>query len=299
MNKSVNIIGVGNMGGGMALNLIAKAWRVGVSDIDPIKTQFLIENGAFSIANNAYTAINSIAKLPHSPAATIIAVVDAAQTNDVLFGGDGLVKQMPPGHTVLLCPTISPIDTERIAHQLSASGIHTIDAPMSGGPARAREGTMSLMIACERAVYQHNQELINDLSNKVFSISERIGDAAKTKLVNNLLAAINLVGAAEALALAEKLGLNMHKTLSVIEQSSGQSWIGSDRMHRALAGDFVPKAHVTLLAKDTGLALHAAEQAGFEASLGGVASQAFQQALKQNWAAYDDGVLLEVLRVKG
>ena len=81
--------------------------------------------------------------------------------------------------------------------------------------------------------------------------------------MNNLLAGINLAGAAEAMAMAQRMGLDLGRTLDVIEQSSGQSWIGSDRMRRAIAGDYEPRAHVTLLQKDTRLAVEAAAAAGF------------------------------------
>jgi L-threonate 2-dehydrogenase len=127
-------------------------------------------------------------------------------------------------------------------------------------------------------------------------ISERVGDGARTKLVNNLLAGINLVGAAEALAMAERMGLDVTTTLDVIERSSGQSWIGSDRMRRAVAGDFEPRAHVTLLEKDTRLAVAAAAAAGFEGPLGARAARVFQQAHEAGMAALDDGALLELLR---
>ncbi|NJM42945.1 MAG: NAD(P)-dependent oxidoreductase [Brachymonas sp.] len=154
------------------------------------------------------------------------------------------------GHTVMLCPTISPDDVQSFAQRLAQHGIHTIEAPMSGGPARAQDGSMSLMVACHDALYKQHESLLHDLSNRVFHVSERIGDGARTKLVNNLLAAINLTGAAEAISMAQKLGLDTHKTLDVIEQSSGQSWIGSERMRRALAGQMHPPgAHMTLWPK--------------------------------------------------
>ncbi|MEZ5707023.1 MAG: NAD-binding protein [Burkholderiaceae bacterium] len=114
--------------------------------------------------------------------------------------------------------------------------------------------------------------------------------------MNNMLAGINLVGAAEALALAERLGLDLSTTLAVIEQSSGQSWIGSDRMRRALAGDFAPRAHVTLLEKDTGLAMQAARAVGFDGPLGPRAAQAFAQAHAAGLADLDDAALLTFLR---
>ena len=123
-----------------------------------------------------------------------------------------------------------------------------------------------------------------------------MGDGARTKLVNNLLAGINLVGAAEVMALADRMGLDLNTTLDVIEQSSGQSWIGSDRMRRAIAGDLAPRAHMTLLAKDTGLAIGAAQSVGFTGPLGEAASQVFAQAVRAGLAELDDGALLGFLR---
>ena len=132
----------------------------------------------------------------------------------------------------------------------------------------------------------------------MFRISERVGDGARTKLVNNLLAGINLVGAAEALALAAKLGLDVAKTLAVIEQSSGQSWIGSDRMRRAITGDYAPRAHVTLLEKDTRLALVCAAAAGFAGPLGAAASSVFAQAHAAGFAEQDDAAVFKLLSGK-
>jgi 3-hydroxyisobutyrate dehydrogenase-like beta-hydroxyacid dehydrogenase len=109
---------------------------------------------------------------------------------------------------------------------------------------------------------------------------------------------VNLVGAAEAMALAERLGLDPAATLSVIEASSGQSWIGSDRMRRALAGDFEPRAHVTLLAKDTGLAVLASDEVAFDPPLGRLSRDLFAQALEQGWADLDDSALLQLMRIR-
>ena len=290
ISKSVLIVGVGNMGGGMAANLLAKGWNVRVSDIDAEKVEKWVSKGAVNQSILAQSAPDLIA--------IVVCVVDAVQTEDVLFGKDGLAHRLLAGQTVILCPTILPQDVESFAARLAERGIHTIDAPMSGGPVRASSGSMSLMVACSQAVFAQNAELLNALSSKLFNISEKPGDAARTKLVNNLLAGINLVGAAEALALAEKLGLDATKTLDVIEQSSGQSWIGSDRMRRALAGDYAPRAHVTLLEKDTRLALECARAAGFDGPLGAAASAVFARAHRSGFAEQDDAVVFKLLSGK-
>ena len=166
---------------------------------------------------------------------------------------------------------------------------------MSGGPARARDGTMSLMVACSDAAFAAARPLVEALTARVFRVGSRPGDGARTKLVNNLLAGINLVGAAEAIAMATRLGLDPSRTLEVIEQSSGQSWIGSDRMRRAIAGDWAPRAHVTLLQKDTRLAVEAARAAGFDGPLGAAARDVFQRAADAGLGGLDDAALLRLL----
>jgi 3-hydroxyisobutyrate dehydrogenase-like beta-hydroxyacid dehydrogenase len=219
-------------------------------------------------------------------------VVDAAQTQEVLFGQCGIAAAMQPGQTVLLCPTLAPDDVVRFAAELGLRGLQTVDAPMSGGPQRAQDGSMSLMLAGDNAVLLRHEALLAALSNKRFVISERVGDAARTKLVNNLAAGINLVGAAEVMAMAQSFGLDLTATLNVIEQSSGQSWIGTDRLRRTIAGDYAVRAHMTLLQKDTRLAIEAAQAAGFNGPLGAAARDVFAKASAAGLADLDDAALL-------
>jgi 3-hydroxyisobutyrate dehydrogenase len=287
MGGAVGIVGVGNMGGGMAANLLAQGWRVLACDLLADRVEALARQGAQAAATPAEAA--------KGVQALIVCVVDAQQVEAVLFGPQGAAAALERGAAVLLCPTISPQDVERCAAALAERGLATIDAPMSGGPARARDGSMSLMVACEDAVFAHCRPLLEALSRKLFHVGTRPGDGARTKLVNNLLAGINLAGAAEALALAARIGLDPGRTLDVIEQSSGQSWIGSDRLRRAIAGDYAPRAHVTLLHKDTRLALQAAEAAGFDATLGPVAHALFERAVQAGLADLDDAALFKLL----
>ncbi len=221
----------------------------------------------------------------------IVTVVDGAQTHEVLFGADGAAQGLGRGALVLLCATISPEEAGTAAAQLAELGVHALDAPMSGGPQRARDGQMSLMVAGPEAAFRRCLPLLRELASRVFCIGARPGDGARTKIVNNLLAAINLAGMAEALALADRLGLDAATTLGVIEQSSGQSWIGSDRAHRWLARDASVRARVALLAKDSALAL-AAAPADAELPLGRVAAEAFAQAVAAGLTDADDAALI-------
>lgn len=282
---SVAIIGVGNMGAAMAANLLGRGWPVQVCDRIAARSQALAALGARAHPVPAEAARAAVV--------VIICVVDAAQTHDVLFGEGQVADAMQLGHSVMLCPTMAPDEVEAIALQLRPFGLHCIDAPMSGGPARARDGSMSLIVACAPTVFERHRPLIEAVSSQVFRVGERLGDGARTKLVNNLAAGINLVGAAEALALAQRMGLNLAATLDVIEHASGQSWIGSDRMHRAITGDLAPRAHMTLLEKDTRLAMQAAQLLDFRGPLGAATRDTFAQASAAGLAEHDDAALLQ------
>ena len=291
---AVGIIGVGNMGGAIAQNLLKLGWRVGVNDIDPLKTQPLAQIGA--------QVVSTPSELANFCETIIIAVVDANQVSDVLgiVGVNrGLLISLSTLNTVMLCPTIAPKDVIRFAQAIEGTGASVIDAPMSGGPLRAQQGRMSLMTACSRSVWERHEKLLTALANPVFFISERIGDGAKTKLINNLLAGINLVASAELLSMAEKVGLDPKTTLDVIESSSGQSWAGSERMRRALTGDprdLPPLAHMTLLEKDTRIALEMGLESGYSGPLGASAVKTFKDASASGLAHCDDAAMLYFLR---
>ena len=285
---SIGIVGIGNMGLAMASRLRDAGCQVVVRDVDASRERVASQAGA--------TIAASAADLAAQCDVVIVAVVDATQTEAVLFAADGLAAGSSRSSCIVLCPTIGPDRIEAFATRLAAVGIACIDAPMSGGPARARDGSMSLMVACDDAVFEQHRGLLEILSSRLFRVGTRPGDGARTKLVNNLLAAINLAGAAEAIALAERVGLDPARTLAVIEQSSGQSWIGSDRLRRALAGDLATRAHTTLLAKDSGLALAMARDAGMQARLGAAAAARFAAAVAAGYGPLDDASLLALCR---
>jgi len=281
------VIGVGNMGLAMVERLLERGRRVVVRDIRAAAE-------ASAVAAGASTA-GDCAAVAERCDLLIVAVVDAAQCDAVLFGERGAHAGLHRQSTVMVCSTIGPRDMASIAARLGDRA-PCIDAPMSGGPARARAGSMSLMVACADAAFVRHEAVLRELSSRLVRVGERIGDGARTKLVNNMLAGVNLAAAAEALAIAERLGLDARRTLQVFEQSSAQSWIASDRLPRALAGDFEPRAHTSLLAKDTTLALAMAADAGLQPQLAAAAQQLFARACASGLASLDDASLLTLMR---
>jgi len=180
----------------MARNLQARHHAVTVRDI---RSEAQDQALALGMAVAA-----SPAELAAAVEVIAIVVVNATQIADVLFGTPdcpGIVSGSRAGQIVLLCSTIAPGDTIAFAEKLAASGLVVLDAPISGGPARALSGAMSMMLAGPQSVLDSLDGLLADLAQSRFHLGEKVGDAAKAKLVNNLLAGINLAAGAEALAL--------------------------------------------------------------------------------------------------
>ena len=266
-SRRVGLIGVGNMGGAMAERLCGLGWTVGVRDIEPAREAECVRAGAAAHATPAALAA--------AHAVVIVAVVDAAQCDAVLFGDDGLVLGASrDGACVVLCPTLGPSSTEAIAARLGERGIGCIDAPMSGGPARARDGSMSLMVACADALFERQRALLEGLSVKLFRIGERPGDGARTKLVNNLLAAAALVISSEGMAMGVKAGLDPKVLLDIINVSSGRNSATQDKFPRSvLPGTFDFGFATALSYKDVRLCLDEAEAMGVPMIMGAVVRQ--------------------------
>lgn len=287
----VGIIGIGAMGMGIASNLHGRGFAVCANDV---RAEPVAQAQALGIVTCA-----SSADIGREADIALVVVVNAQQIEDVLFGAGGLVQPDTRTRTVLLCSTIAPEDSMRLAQRLAGHGIATIDAPISGGPNRAEQGTMSMMIAGDPAVITSCDALLQAMAAKRFFLGETIGDAAKAKLVNNLLAGINLVAGAEALALGMKMGLAPHQLFDIITASSGNSWVFQDRMARALADDFAPRAYAHILTKDMTLATAMAAAAGYPTPLGDAALERFRETLRRGWSELDDAAVLKTYQDRG
>lgn len=287
----IGIIGIGAMGLPIARNLQTRGHTVLVRDVRA--------EAEHEARSSGMQVCDSPRVLAQACEIVIVVVVDAAQIESVLFGDAGVVTSQGGAGTVMLCSTIAPHDTAAFAQRLRAHGIATIDAPISGGPARALAGTMSMMVAAPAETLAPWQSLLAEMATKRFELGATIGDAAKAKLVNNLLAGTNLVAGAEALALAEKLGLDTQRMFEIVNASSGASWIFEDRMARALADDFEPRAAAHILTKDLGLATSLAASVQQPTPLGNAALAKFRETLERGWAALDDAAVLKSYRTRG
>lgn len=288
---SIGVIGIGVMGMPMARRLLANGFEVGVRDLRDAVTD--------AAAGLGMAVAASAAELAARVRLNIVMVVDAVQIEAVLFGETGVVAGLSQASaatsaqsTIMLCSTIGPADAASFAQRLAVHGIAMIEAPVSGGPLRALQGTLSMMLAGAPATLERVGLVLATLADRRFDIGTRIGDAAKVKLVNNLLAGANLVAAAEAMALGRRMGLEGRALFDVINQSSGASWIFNDRMARVLANDFAPRAALTLLAKDLTLAIALAESVGQPTPMGSAALAMFQRAIDTIGGEFDDAAII-------
>ena len=282
----VGVIGAGAMGMGVVARLRDGGVATIVRDVRAAAEREAADRGA-DIAR-------SPADVARAADIAIVLVVDGAQVDDVLFGADGYAAAARPGTTLVLSSTLPPAYVEALPERLRGSPVALVDAPVSGGPARAHAGTMTIMAAGADEAIARCAPLFGRIAGRVFRVGTRAGDAAKFKIVNNLLAAVNLAAAAEALAIARRAGLDVQRVADVIGASSGASWIFADRLPRALAGEFAPpRAAARILAKDATIAADFATAIGIDATFARAAQAAFTALVAAGYGDADDAAIIE------
>jgi 3-hydroxyisobutyrate dehydrogenase len=281
---NVGVVGAGAMGMGVVRSLLRGGFATHVRDIRPEAHDEASKLGA--------TCHASPASLARACGAVVVLVVDSAQIEDVLFGAGGIAGS-DGKPLVLLGSTIAPEDAASFAVRLASAGIDAIDAPVSGGPQRAADGSMTMMLSGPPAAVERCGPMLRAIAGKVFVVGTRAGDAAKFKIVNNMLAAANLAAAGEAMAIAERAGLDLDLVHDVIVASSGASWMFANRVPRALAGDYAPRAATRILRKDVGLAVDLATLMGIEAPMAKAAQAAFEAAVDAGFGEHDDASIVE------
>jgi L-threonate 2-dehydrogenase len=269
----VGVVGVGAMGMGIARALLGKGFPVHVKDVVPDREESAIRAGATRLAGDVDVLIS--------------VVVDARETRSVIE------EHAARAPVFVMCSTIAPADSERFAAVIDAIDAAMLDAPISGGPARAHGGTLSMMASGSDRAFDLAQPVIEAFTRKVFRIGNRAGDGSRMKVVNNMLAASNIAAACEAMAMASLLGLDLKQAADVIQASSGASWMFGDRMPRALAADYAPTAASRVLLKDVGLFVHEARKLGLTAPMAERAQEIFQDAIARGYAEEDDAALLK------
>jgi L-threonate 2-dehydrogenase len=286
MEKNVGVIGLGAMGGGMAGSLRRAGWQVHAVDARPGVAQAFATQGG--------VACGSPAELAQYCDVIVSVVVNAAQTETVLFGESGCAGAMKPGSVFVMCSTVDPAWSAALESRLAERGLLYLDAPISGGAAKAAAGEITMMTAGRPEAYEKCGALLDAMAAKVYRLGERAGAGSKVKIINQLLAGVHIAAAAEAMALGLREGVDAAALYEVITHSAGNSWMFENRMAHVLAGDYTPLSAVDIFVKDLGLVLDLARASKFPLPLSSTAHQMFMQASTAGFAKEDDSAVIKI-----
>ena len=250
----VGFIGVGNMGGPMCRNIIKNTnHEVIVFDLNPDAMKACTELGA--------SAGSSVADVASRCDVTIVSLPLPKIVEDVTLGKGGIADSAKPGSVFIDLSTNSPATAKRVAAGMAAKGILMLEAPVSGGTARATDGTIVIMVGGDAAVFENNLPLLKSFSGEVIHLGE-IGFGSVAKLINNMLAFCNAAAAAEALMMGKRSGIDLKKLDAVIRNASGMSSGYAGMATKAFAGNFAPSFALDLAHKDMRLAMELADELG-------------------------------------
>lgn len=283
--QRVGVVGTGAMGGGVVQSLMRGGVTTYARDIRAEAQEAAVRNGA--------KPTHTPAEIARSCDALVLLVVDDHQIDTVLFGDDGAAAALAPGAIVVMSSTVDPAYPASLAPRLAERRILLLDAPVSGGPAKAAAGTMTMMVSGDEKAFARMRPVLERITGKLFALGTRCGDASAFKIVNNLLAGANLAAAAEAMALGIRAGLDPKLVFDVVNASSGASWIFNDRFARAIENDYEPRAALRILTKDVGIAAEFARRLGVTSPLTRAAHAAFVDAVEAGYGEEDDAAMVK------
>ena len=285
-SPTVGLIGLGAMGLGMAQSLRRAGFNLRVFDVRAGAAEAFAEAGGQACASAAVLAAQSDV--------VVCVVVDAAQTEDVLFGSGAVAGAMRGGSVFVMCSTVDPRWSVELEARLEAQGLLYLDAPISGGAAKAASGQMTMMTAGRAAAYARCGDTLDAMAAKVYRLGDRAGAGSKVKVINQLLAGVHIAAAAEAMALGLREGVDAAALYEVITHSAGNSWMFENRMPHVLAADYTPLSAVDIFVKDLGLVLDMARASKFPLPLSSTAHQMFMQASTAGFAKEDDSAVIKI-----
>jgi 3-hydroxyisobutyrate dehydrogenase len=220
-------------------------------------------------------------------------VVNAQQAEAVLLGEDGAAAAMRPGSVVIASSTVAPEFAVSLAARLAERGIGMIDAPVSGGAAKAATGEMTVMAAGSPENFAKVDEVFKAIAQKVYRLGDAPGAGSKVKMINQLLAGVHIAAAAEAMAMGLRAGADPAVLYEVISNSAGSSWMFQNRVPHILAGDYTPLSSVNIFVKDLGIVLDTAKKAVFPLPLTAAAHQMFLAAAAAGRGGEDDSAVVK------
>jgi L-threonate 2-dehydrogenase len=283
--KVLGVVGLGSMGFGAALTALRKGVRtVGLDTRAEARARFAAEGGGVT---------DTLAALGAQCDAVVVLVVNAAQTEEVLFGAGGLMATMKPGSVVIASATVDPSLPPAWQERLGERGLWLIDAPVSGGATKAAAGQMTVMASGAPEGFTAAGDLLDAIAGKVYRLGDRPGIGSTVKMVNQHLAGVHIAAACEAMALGMRAGADPGALYEVICNSAGMSWMFQNRVPHILEGDYTPLSAVNIFIKDLGIVLDAARKLAFPLPLAAAAHQLYLATAAAGHGAEDDSAVIK------
>ncbi|HAV09531.1 MAG TPA: 3-hydroxyisobutyrate dehydrogenase [Rhodobacteraceae bacterium] len=281
----MTVVGLGSMGMGMAQSLVRAGHAVSGFDVAPGRAEALVAGGGVAA---------TLAEAAAQSAVAVIVVLNAAQTETVLYGPEGIAPLMPKGGVIVSCATVSPEFARDMATRAEALGLMYLDAPISGGAARAASGELSIMASGSEAAFAAAKPALDAMAAVVHDLGREIGSGSAMKAVNQLLAGSQIALMGEALAFALSQGLDLRQVYSVITQSAGNSWMFQNRAPHVLDADYRPLSAVNIWLKDLGIVKDIATGAGVPVPLVDTALAQYRKAAEAGDGGLDDAAVTKV-----
>ena len=283
----VCVVGLGSMGLGIAGSLLRAGFPVVGCDV----TLAALER----FATLGGRVADSPAEAAQGADVVITVVVNAAQTEAVLFGPQGAAPSLAPGAVILSCATMSPDAARDFAARAQGFGFDYIDAPISGGSVRAAAGQMTVMGSGAPAAFAKVRPVLNAIATTVYELGHEAGTGAAFKIVNQLLAGVHIAAACEAITFAKAMGLDIAKVYEVITASAGNSWMFENRVPHILEGDYSPRSAVDIFTKDLGIVTDIGRGLKFPTPVASTALQMFVMTAAAGMGRDDDASVARML----
>lgn len=284
-NPVVGIFGLGSMGSGMASSALRSGFKVyGFDPQSSALDTFANEGGQIAELNQIAPQLDVV----------VLVVINAAQTEDVLFGREGIVEHLTEGSTIVSCATIPPDTARSLSARCLEAGLHYLDAPISGGSIKAASGELTIMASGSTEAFDNAQSVLDAMASKVFVLGNQVGVGSAMKVVNQLLAGVHIAAAAEAITFGISQGIEPEQCIDVISQCAGTSWMFENRGPHIAQGDYTPHSSVEIFVKDLGIVIDLAQQSQFDAPIASTALQQFVAASAMGHGLEDDSAVAKV-----
>lgn len=289
---AVAVLGLGAMGRPMAETLLRAGQRVTVYDVRRAAMAPLVALGAVAAATPAEAA--------RQAEAIVVIVHNFGQARQSLWGATGALDAAPKRALVILMSTVSPAEARELATACAERDLRFLDAPVSGGPKAAATGSLSIMVGGSAETLAEARPWLDVLGDpaKVWHTGSEPGQGQAMKMINQLMAGVNVAASCEAMALAAAAGLDPSQAFEIVSQSAGGSWMFRDRVPRMLSGQFTPPNSVTeTFVKDLAIVLDTADELGLPLFVTPMARQIFRMALASGYGGQDDAGAVRVFEL--